>query len=74
VTSSLPCDYDDDPERWRTSRLSVERYSVAGDVQQPVAEYLRGRGIDAEIAAEIAQAVVVPLDVTKRGVLVWARR
>jgi hypothetical protein len=53
VTSSLPCDYDEDPERWRTNRLSVERYSVAGDV---------------------AQVVVVPLDVTKRGVLVWARR
>jgi SAM-dependent methyltransferase len=39
-----------------------------------VATYLRGRGISREGAAEVAVAVDLPFTVTKRGVLVWARR
>ena len=39
-----------------------------------VVDYLRGRGLGADVAASVAAAVDVPLDVTKRGVLVWARR
>lgn len=39
-----------------------------------VTDYLRGRGIGAEIADDVAGAVAVPLTVTKRGCLVWARR
>jgi len=42
--------------------------------REAVEDYLLGRGISAEGAAEAAAAVTVPLDVTKRGVLVWARR
>jgi SAM-dependent methyltransferase len=37
-------------------------------------EYLRGRGIGAERAAEVAAEADLPLDLTKRGALVWARR
>ncbi len=39
-----------------------------------VVAYLTARGIGDDVAAEIAAVVDVPLDVTKRGVLVWARR
>ena len=42
---SLPCDYDDDPERWRASRTTVERYGVRGDVHGPVAERLAAEGL-----------------------------
>jgi len=39
-----------------------------------VGEYLFGRGIDEVTAGDVAAAVDAPLDITKRGVLVWARR
>lgn len=39
-----------------------------------VGEYLIGRCIDPELAAEVADAATVPLVVTKRGVVVWARK
>jgi SAM-dependent methyltransferase len=37
-------------------------------------EYLIGRGLDGEVAAEVAARLDVPLEVTKRGCIVWARR
>jgi SAM-dependent methyltransferase len=36
--------------------------------------YLRGRGISTGAAAEVADALETPFVVTKRGVLVWARK
>jgi SAM-dependent methyltransferase len=39
-----------------------------------VATYLRGRGISLESAAKVADGVVTPFTVTKRGVLIWARK
>jgi SAM-dependent methyltransferase len=42
--------------------------------RQAVASYLRGRGIDAETAADVVAAVDVPLAVTKRGCVVFARK
>jgi SAM-dependent methyltransferase len=39
-----------------------------------VATFLRGRGISVERAGEVAAAVATPFTVTKRGVLVWARK
>ncbi|MGH9139033.1 MAG: class I SAM-dependent methyltransferase [Acidimicrobiales bacterium] len=42
--------------------------------RQAVRDYLVGRAIGDELAADVAQRVAVPLELTKRGVLVWARR
>ena len=39
-----------------------------------VREYLIGKGVEPDRAGAAAEAVDVPLDVTKRGVLVFARR
>ena len=39
-----------------------------------VATYLRGRGIAAEQARDVAGQVTTPFTVTKRGVLIWARK
>lgn len=39
-----------------------------------VAEYLLGRGASSDRAAEVAAEVPLPFTITKRGVLVWARR
>jgi hypothetical protein len=39
-----------------------------------VRDYLIGKGVEPERAGAAAEAVDVPLDVTKRGVLVFARR
>lgn len=39
-----------------------------------VEDYLLGRGASVEGAADVAAAVTVPLELTKRGVLVWGRR
>jgi SAM-dependent methyltransferase len=39
-----------------------------------VAEYLRGRGASDASATEVSAEVPLPFVVTKRGVLVWARR
>ena len=39
-----------------------------------VATFLRGRGISAARAVEVAAAVATPFTVTKRGVLIWARK
>lgn len=39
-----------------------------------VVAYLRGRQIDAAVAERVASRVDVPLAVTKRGALVWARK
>jgi len=39
-----------------------------------VATFLRGRGIRVERAEEVAASVVIPFNVTKRGVLIWARK
>ena len=38
-----------------------------------VATFLRGRGLAAEVAEDEAANFDVPMDVTKRGVLIWAR-
>jgi SAM-dependent methyltransferase len=38
-----------------------------------VATYLRGRGVEPSEARRVADVVEVPMTVTKRGVLVWAR-
>jgi SAM-dependent methyltransferase len=42
--------------------------------QGAVGTYLRGRGISDESAADVSAEADVPLTITKRGVLVWARR
>jgi len=39
-----------------------------------VRDHLRGRCIDADLAGAVAEAVDVPLTVTKRGCVVWARK
>jgi SAM-dependent methyltransferase len=58
-------------------RIEVDRwdgpYTVLPD-QAAVATYLRGRGISPERAHDVARAVTTPFTVTKRGVLVWARK
>jgi hypothetical protein len=38
-----------------------------------VATFLRGRGLAVEVAEVEAANFDVPMDVTKRGVLIWAR-
>jgi SAM-dependent methyltransferase len=48
-------------------------YTVLPD-RDAIAIYLRGRGISEEGADEVAAAVDTPFAVTKRGVLVWARK
>lgn len=57
--------------------VEVERWDaplVHLPTSEAVAAYLTGRGVGDDVAAEVAAAVDVPLDVTKRGVLIWARR
>ena len=39
-----------------------------------VRDYLLGKGVDSDRAGAVADEVAVPLDVTKRGALVFARR
>jgi SAM-dependent methyltransferase len=39
-----------------------------------VVEYLLGRALGRDIAEDVARRVDTPLDVTKRGVLVWGRK
>jgi len=39
-----------------------------------VATYLRGRGISVARARDVARQVATPFAVTKRGVLIWARK
>jgi len=48
-------------------------YTVLPD-RDAVATFLRGRGISVERAAEVAAMVATPFTVTKRGVLIWARK
>jgi SAM-dependent methyltransferase len=42
--------------------------------REAVRDYLLGKGVDSGRAAALAEDVAVPLDVTKRGALVFARR
>jgi SAM-dependent methyltransferase len=53
--------------RWDAPLLHLPR---RGDVR----DYLLGKGVDPKRAATAADGVEVPLDVTKRGALVFARR
>jgi len=61
------CFGDVEVDRW-------DRPSVHLPDREAVEEYLLARGVGVESAVDVATAVTVPLDVTKRGVLVWARR
>jgi SAM-dependent methyltransferase len=57
--------------------IEVERWDapfVHLPDRQAVRDYLVGRCIDPDVAGEVANEVDVPLDVTKRGCLVWARK
>jgi SAM-dependent methyltransferase len=54
-------------ERWDAPLLRLPSRS-------DVRDYLVGKGVDPERAATAAEAVDVPLEVTKRGALVFARR
>jgi SAM-dependent methyltransferase len=58
-------------------RVEVERwdgpFTVLPD-RDAVKTYLRGHGISPERAAEVAASVALPFTVTKRGVLIWARK
>lgn len=38
--TALPPDYDSDPQRWRLARRTVQAFSTAGDVHEPVARRL----------------------------------
>ncbi len=42
VKRAVPGDYDVQPERFRANRRLVERFGLAGDVHEPVAERLVG--------------------------------
>lgn len=42
--------------------------------RRAVQAYLRGRGVDRDVARDAAGRATVPLTVTKRGVLVWGRK
>jgi SAM-dependent methyltransferase len=54
-------------ERWDAPLLHLP-------ARQDVRDYLIGKGVEPERAAEVAESVEGPLEVTKRGVLVFARR
>lgn len=54
-------------ERWDAPLLRLPD-------REAVRDYLLGKGVDPGRAAAAAEAVDVPLDVTKRGALVFARR
>jgi SAM-dependent methyltransferase len=54
-------------ERWDAPLLHLP-------ARQDVRDYLIGKGVEPERAAEAAESVEGPLEVTKRGVLVFARR
>lgn len=41
----VDCDYDDDPERFRTNVLAVEQYGLVGDVHEEVALRLAAEGM-----------------------------
>jgi SAM-dependent methyltransferase len=58
---------DLDVERWDAPLL---RLPTRADVR----DYLIGKGVEPERASGAAEAIEVPLDVTKRGALVFARR
>ena len=59
--------HDLEVKRWDAPLLRLPNRS-------DVREYLIGKGVEPERAGAAAEAVDVPLDVTKRGVLVFARR
>ncbi len=60
-----------------SGRIEVERwdgpFTVLPD-RDAVRTYLRGHAISKERAAEVAASVRTPFTVTKRGVLIWARK
>jgi SAM-dependent methyltransferase len=59
--------HDLEVERWDAPLL---RLPTRADVR----DYLIGKGVEPERASGAAEAIEVPLDVTKRGALVFARR
>lgn len=59
--------HDLELKRWDAPLLRLPNRS-------DVRDYLIGKGVEPERAGAAAEAVDVPLDVTKRGVLVFARR
>ncbi len=57
--------------------VSVERWDsplVALPDSAAVVAFLRGRGLDGQSAKDGARQFTTPMTVTKRGVLLWARR
>ena len=64
-------------EVFGAERVEVDRWDgpfVVLPDAEAVATYLRGRGISADGAAEVAASVATPFTVTKRGVAVWGRK
>jgi hypothetical protein len=58
-------------------RVEVDRWDgpfVVLPDAEAVTTYLRGRGISAGAAADVAASVATPFNVTKRGVAVWGRK
>ncbi|XVV08367.1 hypothetical protein ACQP2X_26340 [Actinoplanes sp. CA-131856] len=53
-------------ERWDAPLISLPDVAA-------VAAFLRGRGLTVPDARRAARQFVTPMDVTKRGVLIWAR-
>jgi SAM-dependent methyltransferase len=41
----LACDYDHDPDRFRTGRQTAQTYGMAGDVHEPIAARLVAEGL-----------------------------
>ncbi len=56
-----------DTDTWDVPLIDL---ATAGDVRR----YLRGRGLAGEAAGRAAGQVPVPLRLTKRGALIWARK
>ncbi len=81
---AVPPDYDEDPERFRLARRTLGRYGVSGDIHDLVARHVVkqdalpvldvGKGVAPDLALRAAEAMAVPLTVTKRGALAFARR
>ena len=59
----VPCDYDTNPGRW-----------AANQAFRPAGNDLSGLVSQRIIARDAAGPVRVPVRLTKRGTLIWARR
>ena len=74
---ALPRDYDTSPGRFRLAQRTGREYLTGGPALheriRAVLTAVLARFVPPAAAARAADRVPVPLTVTKRGALVWAR-